>query len=319
MKTLNEAIPTFISHCQFEKHLSDKTLKAYRIDLNQFYCFIKTNEHPMEICLIDKVLVRAYIQVISIWKPKTIKRKIATIKALFNFLEFEDLIKINPFRKIKIRIKEPRVLPTVMDIPEIKEMLISVYKNRPVKEQQPNSYWLGEKLRDLAVIELLFATGVRVSELVGLKKEDIDLKTGYIKVNGKGNKERMIQVCNKEALKSMKEYYTAFSQKIKASGGYFFINRLNRQLSDQSVRFMVKKYANHAGIEKNITPHVFRHSFATLLLEADVDIKYIQHMLGHSSIAITQIYTHVNQEKQRKILQQRHPRKHFKIRDKLVT
>lgn len=311
MTTLNNAIITFLSHCRYEKHLSLKTLKAYKIDLNQFSLFIEDNEYPQDICLIDKVIVRAFIQSISGWKSKTIKRKIATTKALFNFLEFDDLIEINPFRKIKIRIKETRVLPTVMDVSEIKSLLTSAYKSK--LEINIHTYCFKEKLRDLAVIELLFTTGIRVSELVGLKVDHVDLKTGYIKVRGKGNKERMIQVCNREALKSMREYYSIFRIEIKASEGYFFINRLNRQLSDQSVRFMVKKYADLAGIKKRITPHVFRHSFATLLLEEDVDIKYIQHMLGHSSIAITQIYTHVNQEKQRKILQQSHPRKHFKM------
>jgi integrase/recombinase XerD len=312
MTTLNNAIITFLSHCRYEKHLSLKTLKAYKIDLNQFSLFIEDNEYPQDICLIDKVIVRAFIQSISGWKSKTIKRKIATTKALFNFLEFDDLIEINPFRKIKIRIKETRVLPTVMDVSEIKCLLTSAYKSK-LGINKVHTYCFKEKLRDLAVIELLFTTGIRVSELVGLKVDHVDLKTGYIKVRGKGNKERMIQVCNREALKSMREYYSIFRIEIKASEGCFFINRLNRQLSDQSVRFMVKKYADLAGIKKRITPHVFRHSFATLLLEEDVDIKYIQHMLGHSSIAITQIYTHVNQEKQRKILQQSHPRKHFKM------
>lgn len=307
---MKKAIPTFISHCMFDKRLSSKTIKAYKIDLQQFYHFIEQNKYPSNAAQIDKTIIRAYIQSLCQYKPKTIKRKIASAKALFNFLEFDDLIEINPFRKVKTRIKEPRVLPIVMDIPEIKNILAQVYK---IKNQTLTSFGFESKeiLRDLAIIELLFATGIRVTELVSLKEENIDLRARYIKVKGKGDKERILQICNKEVLKCLKEYYAIFKEEIKKTDGCFFINRLGKQLSDQSVRLMVKKYAKQAGIKKNITPHVFRHSFATLLLEEDVDIKYIQHMLGHSSIAITQIYTHVNQERQRKILHNQHPRKHF--------
>jgi integrase/recombinase XerD len=123
----------------------------------------------------------------------------------------------------------------------------------------------------------------------------------------------MIQICNKETILVLQQYHTLYSKKISKSGGYFLVNRLNGKLSDQSIRNMVKKIAVIAGIAKKITPHIFRHSFATLLLESDVDIKYIQSLLGHSSIVTTQIYTHVNNEKQKQILQTKHPRKEFSM------
>jgi len=175
-----------------------------------------------------------------------------------------------------------------------------------------------EKMRDVIIIELLFATGVRVSELSGLKIENIDLNSWSVKILGKGNKERLIQVCNPDTKRMLNRYHHYFKEKIQLSGGYFLVNRLHKQLSEQSIRLTVKKYSKKAGILRNITPHVFRHSFATLLLEKSVDIKYIQHLLGHSSIVTTQIYTHVNREKQREILTLKHPRKNIRITEQLL-
>jgi integrase/recombinase XerD len=312
MDKINTAIATFLSHCQFEKNLSIKTLKAYNIDLTQLVQFVLKHGYPLTINEINKTILREYIQSIGFHKPKTVKRKIASIKAFFNFLEFEDRITISPFRKMKVQIREPKNLPTVMDLHEIEKILKSVYQKKSL-EPKNDTYSYHEKVRDIAVIELLFATGIRVSELTGLTEEHINLSTGQIKVRGKGNKERIIQVCNQEALQSLKEYYLLFQNKIRNSDGYFFINRIHQKLSEQSVRYLVKRHAKCAGIDRRITPHVFRHSFATLLLEENVDIRYIQHMLGHSSIMVTQIYTHVNGEKQREILSQRHPRRNLEM------
>jgi len=153
----------------------------------------------------------------------------------------------------------------------------------------------------------LFGTGIRVSELCSLSKEIINDDFALIKVNGKGRKERTIQISNDEIKETLKCYYLLFKDKIEKSN-YFFINRLGNRLSEQSVRLMIRKYRLQCDITKNITPHIFRHSFATLLLENDVDIKYIQAILGHSSIVTTQIYTHVNSEKQSEILHLKHPR-----------
>jgi integrase/recombinase XerD len=302
----------FLSHCEYEKNLSQKTIKSYKIDLRQFSEFIIINNYSETITDIDKYKIKHYLQSISAFKPKTVKRKIATIKALFNFLEFEDKILLNPFRKMKIQIREPKNLPNVMNIQEVERIIKHVYKASQ-SIRNVNSYAYAESIRNIAVIELLFATGVRVSELSNLKEEHFDMSTGHIKVRGKGDKERIIQVCNKESIMVLKEYYGLFRNKIKTCGGYYFTNRLNKKLSEQSIRFLIKKYATKAGLGRRITPHTFRHSFATLLLEEDVDIKYIQSMLGHSSILTTQIYTHVNNERQKNILTRCHPRKNFNI------
>lgn len=309
--TIAEAITAFLAHCRFEKNLSEKTIIAYQLDLKQFTEYLNSNKHPDQISEITKDIIKNYLKELSLFKPKTTKRKIASLKAMFNFLEFEELLLINPFRKIRIRIKEAFVLPTVMTADEVGSILKVAYDEKN-QIQDPSSYSYKESIRNIAVLELLFASGVRVSELCNLKSENINLTAGYLKVTGKGNKERLIHICEKETLKSLRAYVNVFSDQI-SDKQVFFKNRLGNPLSDQSVRLMIRKYKNRAGISKNVTPHTFRHTFATLLLEEDVDIKYIQHILGHSSIMTTQIYTHVNSEKQRLILSTKHPRRHIKF------
>ena len=148
---------------------------------------------------------------------------------------------------------------------------------------------------------------MRISELCSLKPADIDFENKSILIYGKGAKERIVQIGNPEVLSALLLYQTAFRADIEICG-YFFVNRLGKKLSDQSVRFMINRYARLASIEQHLTPHMFRHSFATLLLEQDVDIRYIQRILGHSSISTTEIYTHVSNVKQKDILFNKHPR-----------
>ena len=153
---------------------------------------------------------------------------------------------------------------------------------------------------------------MRISELCTLKSEDVNLYDGTILIYGKGDKERRIQLGNDAVISILEEYKTDFKTEIK-SYNHFFANQSGKALSDQSVRRMINKYSSLAGIDLHITPHMFRHTFATSLLEADVDIRYIQEMLGHSSINVTEIYTHVAIAKQRDILTTKHPRKDFHI------
>jgi len=312
MSTIQTETAEFINHCKYEKNLSEKTIKAYSSDLAQLKMFLIEKDFSSEIEQITKTEIRGFLEAISKLKPKSIKRKVATMKAMFSFLEFEDKITVNPFRKMKIKIQEPKRLPKVMDIKDVNAMFKSAYtRNSLCKDSSEYSYL--ESLRNIVVIELLFATGARVSEIANLYEENIDFSLGSLKIKGKGNKERIIQICNKETLKILKEYHKCFKRKIQNSGGFFLVNRLGKKLSDQSIRGIVKDLSNEAKIQKHITPHVFRHTLATLLLEKDVDIKYIQSILGHSSIMTTQIYTHVNREKQRQILTIKHPRKDFSM------
>lgn len=208
---------------------------------------------------------------------------------------------------MKIRIKESRRLPKAMDLNEVNQILKKAYQRlRSFSDIEDYTYY--EAIRNTVVIELLFTTGARVSEIANLKVENFQLNSGEIRIRGKGDKERVIQICNPESLDLIRKYYLSCREKIKKSGGYFLINRFGNQLSDQSIRGIVKKICLGTKITKSITPHMFRHTMATLLLENDVDIRYIQSILGHSSINTTQIYTQVNPQKQRRILKSKHPR-----------
>lgn len=308
---LNEAIENFIFHCVYEKNLSEKTIKAYKIDLSQFLGF-KTKKN-IDIQSIDKIMLKNYLknQYQLGLKEKTIKRKFATLKAFFSYLEFEELILISPFRKMKLSIKEPQRLPQTIELKEIKKMFLFVYEIKQ-KYKDKTKYTYKSIIRDIAILELLFATGMRVAEVCNLKTNDFSSNYTELKIVGKGDKQRTIHICNQDVRNALKEYYQYFKKSIKEND-FFFINRTNSNISEQSVRFMIKKYQNKAKIKKHITPHMFRHSFATLLLEEGVDIRYIQQLLGHSSISTTQIYTKVSQKQQKKILNTKHPRRSFGV------
>ena len=153
---------------------------------------------------------------------------------------------------------------------------------------------------------------MRISELCELSVNNVDMLDRTILIFGKGSKERIIQIGSNDVMNILEQYKTCFETQINQSE-YFFVNQNGTPMSDQSVRRMINKYVDMAGISQHITPHMFRHTFATSLLENDVDIRYIQEMLGHSSIETTEIYTHVSTDKQRKILETKHPRKNFKI------
>lgn len=309
--SINDVIRDFLFHCQFEKNLNPKTLRAYTTDLKQFAMYIKGTEDEQRFKSMSKEILKNYFQEISHHKPKTIKRKVASLKAMLYFLEYEDDNYINPFRKIKVRLKEPYLLPSVMTLNEVKKILSTMY-NELERNDNTEQYTYKAQVRNIAIVEILFSTGMRVSEVCNLKFQDINLKNGCVKVFGKGSKERIIQICQSETMSIIKRYYQLHKSRMKQES-YFFINRLGLPLSTQSVRLMVKSYVGKAGLTKHITPHTFRHTFATLLLEEDVDIRYIQNMLGHSSIAVTQIYTHVNTNKQKKILITKHPRRKLQL------
>lgn len=300
-KELSEQVSKYLEYCKIQKGLSPKTVKAYGIDLRQFTDFILMQQHQL-----DKECIQDFIgELHRRYKIKSVKRKIASLKAFMNYLEFEEIIDQNPFKKLRIKLHEPFLLPRTIPLSSVDTLLKCVYAAKATFTA--GSYRYNTVLRDIAVLELLFATGMRVSELCSLGADDISVTDGTIKIFGKGAKERIIQVGNVNVLAAVSEYYLAFADKIEATG-HFLINRLGCQLSDQSVRNMITRYTDIAHIEQHITPHMFRHSFATLLLEEDVDIRYIQQLLGHSSITTTQIYTHVSSKKQREILAAKHPR-----------
>ena len=302
MTNTDKFIPNFIENCLYNKNLNHKTIKAYKIDLKQYFEFSELEY--------NKEKIKSYITHLNkSYKIKTVKRKIATLKAFTHFLVFEEIIQINPFDKIKTSFKEPLILPKTVPINAINEILKSAYHDLTVAN---SDYEKMCAIRDIAVLELLFATGARVSEICSLKPENVNINDKFIKIWGKGSKERIIHIGNNDVMLSIARYYEKFKERINASG-FFFVNKLNKKLSEQSVRVIINRHTANSGFNKHITPHMFRHSFATLLLEEDVDIRYIQKMLGHSSITTTQIYTHVSSLKQKEILTTKHPRNRMKF------
>ena len=298
---LKEMLQDYLEYCQYRKELDNKTVKAYRIDLRQYFEFVGE-------CDLDKNWIERYITNLhKNFRQKTVKRKIASVKAFYNFLEDEELIQENPFRKIKVKFKETSELPKIIPREEIEQLLQSMYTDLKIRKKKEKSI-----LRDIAVVETLFATGARVSEISNIKKENINLNTGVIRIKGKGGKERYILIGERSVLELLKRYYEQNYENIKQSG-YFFVNRDGERFSEQSIRLMIKRYAKNAGIERNITPHMFRHSFATYLIEEGVDISCVQRILGHSSIKTTQIYIHVASKKQAEILLDMHPRQYMKV------
>lgn len=304
MTTLETLIADYLDFCRYQKRLDPKTLKAYRIDLRQF-------REQLSVVYVSKVSLEMLENFIGSlhqsFKPKTVKRKIASLKAFFHYLEYRDVIDVNPFNKIHTKFREPVILPKVIPLHTIKTFLATMYEQRGRAGDDGENKKI---LRDIAVIEVLFSTGMRISELCSLRPEDVDLRDGVILISGKGSKERRIQIGSGDVLLVLQEYELKFRLEM-AECQFFFVNRDGRRLSEQSVREMINKYCSLAAIRMHITPHMFRHSFATFLLESDVDIRYIQEMLGHSSINVTEIYTHVALAKQKDILRTKHPRMGF--------
>lgn len=299
---LQEKVKPYLEYCIYRKELDTKTIKAYRIDLTQFFSYVQSAEP-------EKETIEQYITDLhKKYKQKTIKRKIASIKAFYSYLEEEELVEQKPFRKIKVKFKETIILPRIIPREEIEQLLNYIYAS--ISSFSGIQY--KHTLRDAAVIEVFFATGARVYEISNIRAENINLNSGLIRIMGKGGKERYIQISNTAVLDILRKYYEENEPEIKKSG-YFFINNRGKRYTEQSIRLMLKKYTLKAGIQRKITPHMFRHSFATYLIEEGVDVSCVQQILGHSSIKTTQIYIHVAAKKQADILRELHPRNNMNI------
>lgn len=304
--TLADAISHFLFHCRYEKNLNPKTLKAYDTDLRQMLGFLAGSDEA-EVASIEKAELRHFIRHMhAVFAARSLKRKVATMKSLFHFLEREDLITVSPFCKMDVRIREARRLPRTVPLDQITRLFKRVYAGlHATREGTPKHTTL---VRDIAVLEALFATGARVAEICNLTPGDVDLARGSVRIFGKGARERMVQICHPEAIAAMALYQ---SQARSSGDCWFFCNRAGRRLSEQSVRVLLRRHATAAGLSLLVTPHMLRHSVATLLHEEGVDVRYIQHLLGHRSIATTQIYTEVGEASQRRMLVQHHPRRHL--------
>lgn len=306
MGNLQKEVEDYLQDCRYRKELDPKTLKAYQIDLGQFMQFLGEKK-----CKADKEGITSYLfQLHDTYKQKTTKRKIASLKAFFNYLEYEEKIESNPMNRVRVKFKEEKVLPRSVPYEMIEQLLTVMYSRCEQKRGMEKRCWQTIRIRNVAIVELLFMTGIRISELCDLQQEDVNLTEGTIRVYGKGSKERIIPIGNQEVLKLLREYDHCLQRKEQS---FFFLNRYGDRVSPQAVRLMIKKNVKRAKISMHITPHMIRHSFATLLLEQDVDIRIIQNLLGHSSIVTTQIYTHVAAEKKRHVLEEKHPRNHMQF------
>lgn len=306
MNTPNTLIEDYLSYCSHQKRLDIKTIKAYYSDLTQFSQHFN-DQLPQNI---TANAIESYLMLLhKKYKPKTIKRKIASMKSFFKYLEYKNFIQTSPFRHIHTQFREPNTLPRIIPLATITQLLETMYRQEtlPLTMHQKQVLY-----RDIAIVELLFSTGIRISELCSIKKSNINLSERTIIIFGKGSKERILQIPNESVYKALERYIHVYESKLALSE-FLFLGCNYKPISDQIVRRMIRKYCSLASISQHITPHMFRHTFATSLLEADVDIRYIQEMLGHSSIHITEIYTHVSTKKQREILEMKHPRNFMKI------
>lgn len=299
---LQGKVQLYLDYCKYRKELDQKTLKAYRIDLRQYLAFVSCDEPSKE--KIEEYITDLHKR----YKQKTVKRKIASVKAFYNYLEEEEFIDKNPFRKIKTKFKEDTILPRIVPREEIEQLLNYMYSCLGNNRARKYKYIL----RDIAVIEMFFTTGARVYEVSNLTVDSVNLTSGLIRIMGKGAKERYIQISDSSVLKILKNYYEENKEEINKSG-FFFINSKGRRFTEQSVRLMFKKYTKQAGIKRNITPHMMRHSVATYLIENGMDVSCVREILGHSSIRTTQIYIHLAVKILAVILHKTHPRKQMKI------
>lgn len=295
MQILSALISDYLEIGKYEKQLSPDTIKAYRIDLRQFLDFTGGE-------WADRNMLNQYIKYLNQhFAPRSAKRKLASVRAFYHEMEICGELGENPFNKLHIRIHSPQELPRVIPEQIVQALLQSAY----------NAYMPGcrEVLRDIVVLELLFSTGLRVSELCALTRDTFMLNDSGLRllVRGKGRKERILQIKTPELLQLVKTYCDAFSKEIQKQGAILF-NQRGCPLSPQSIRRIINKYLDRIDGASHVTPHMFRHTFATSLLEAGMDIRYIQSLLGHSSISTTQIYTHVSSKQQTLLLAEKHPR-----------
>ena len=301
MNTISDYIRAYLQYCQHQKKLSPNTLRAYQIDMAQFITYLNAQYADRSPKEIDKKTIQAYVDhLVTHYAPRSCKRKIACLKAFFNHLEFEDIITVSPFRKLRIIIKEPKVLPKTIKKADISILLQHLYKVA-TKTNTPHQQF--NAVRNIAIYELLLSTGIRVGELCRLQLEAIDFDGGTIQVCGKGNKERTVYLISDVVKKAIKNYAILRKQLTGIRTEYFFVKWNTKKMCEENVRTHLQEISNKI-LHKRITPHMFRHTFATTLLESNVDVRYIQELLGHSSIKTTQIYLHLSNASIRTALNQ---------------
>jgi integrase/recombinase XerD len=293
---MRQYIPTFIDFIEVERGMSRNTIQSYKRDIEKFAAYAeRINKDVSSVTREDIVNFMMELKDNGL-SATSIARHLASLKTFWKFLSAEQYVTENPASVVET----PKIwknIPDVLSKEEVEKLLAA----------PPHKGWMG--IRDRAILELMYATGLRVSEVKDLKKANVNLEANYVKCHGKGGKERIVPL-GKFAEKAVREYVEPHRSKlvVKTSDEHLFLSRFGKMLSRQSVWKMVQKYATLSGIRKHITPHTLRHSFATHLLEGGAELRGVQEMLGHADISTTQIYTHVNKDKLRKIHERFHPR-----------
>lgn len=289
-------ISDFKYHLENDLRLSNNTISAYITDLIQYEKFMHEVLKIDDVSEIEREDIIKYIDSLKRKKltKKTISRKITALKDFHKYLVSEEILKDNPCEKINMP-KTEKTLPEVLSMDEIDKMIDLIDVSTP----------LG--LRNKAMFETLYASGLRISELLDLKLQDIHLKEKYLVVIGKGNKERKVPIGEMAVISLRKYLEKGRGYILKTPTNYLFFNYKGEKMSRQAYFKYIKKLALDAGIEKNISPHTIRHSFATHLLEGGVDLRIVQELLGHEDISTTQIYTHIDTNRLRNIYDETHP------------
>jgi tyrosine recombinase XerC len=285
---MTHPIPKFLSYLEIEKNYSPHTILNYKIDLEEFFDFlgsIKFND-------VDYPALRRYLAQIrqKNLKPRTVARKLSCLRSFFKYMQREGIVDKNP-AVLLVTPKLDKPLPHFLTEEEAVRLI-----------ESPNTDKLAE-LRDRAIFETLYSTGIRVSELVGMNVESVDGIGNVIRVMGKGRKERIVPIGEK-AVDAIHRYCE--SRKIRTSA--LFLNKSGKRLTDRSVRNIINKYIQRESGKQHVSPHMFRHSFATHLLNHGADLRSVQELLGHVNLSTTQIYTHLTTEKLKNVYDKAHPR-----------
>ncbi|MFH1045848.1 MAG: tyrosine recombinase XerC [Candidatus Omnitrophota bacterium] len=288
---MDRYIEKFLTYLEIEKNVSTHTLLNYRIDLKQINEFLQKKDALS----VDRLDVRKYLTHLKArnLQRRSINRKLSTLRSFFRFLVREGYLKVNPLAAISSP-KMEKKLPLFLDIAEVTRLI----------ESPDVSTALG--LRDRAILEALYSTGMRISELVGLTIASIDFIAGMVKVLGKGKKERLLPIGDK-ALRAIRDYLDQQTVPKKDSRAVF-LNKYNRRLTDRGVQSLIDKYIRLTSLREGVSAHTLRHSFATHLLDKGADLRSVQELLGHVSLSTTQIYTHITTERLKTVYAKAHPR-----------
>lgn len=284
-------IEKFIRYLEIEKNYSGHTILNYKLDLNDFARFIGQTE----IEKIDYLSLRKYLAALKQRNlcPRSIGRRISALRSFFKFLTREGYLKSNPI----LAVSSPKLdkhLPSFMTEEEVVKLIESAFAKEGKDERG---------LRDRAILETFYSTGMRISELVSLNAQDFDFIGGIVKVMGKGKKERIVPI-GEVAITFLRNYLKVRKKESEA----VFLNKNGKRITTRGVRGIVDKYINRAGIKPGVSPHTLRHSFATHLLNRGADLRTVQELLGHANLSTTQIYTHLTTEKLKSVYDKAHPR-----------